>query len=160
MAFFQGAVVAICVLVAMVDQSMAIVNRDLMAIDINDILSEKLMPLSLIYVKDAPDKHSPLDFNGANNQQLNRLNSLADFSSALTLMQFHRKMIQNYKCNNYIARQILTDIAPHTLQNRLGIADINSTGKFEWQKSDRDLFYQCFFPSFSSFFGNEQGWLA
>lgn len=128
MASFQSAmsVVSVILLAVLVNQSMAIVNRDLMAIDINDILSEKLMPLSLIYVKESAE-HGPKNANRA----LYPLSySLADFNSAFHLMQFHRKMIQNFKCNKYIARQILTDIAPHTLHNRLGIASINLTGNY------------------------------
>lgn len=143
MAFFQSAVfISICLMVFINHQSMAIVNRDLMAIDVNDILSEKLMPLSLIYVKEYSDKHEPSDRLSANNNQaLGHLNSFADFNSAFNLMQFHRKMIQNFNCNKYVARQILTDIAPFKLHNRLGIASINSTGKCMIVKNKENLLY-------------------
>lgn len=108
-------------------QSVAIINRDLMAIDVNDILSEKLMPLSLLYLKES--NHNNNVSSGTNSdKQLFHSDSMSDFNSAFDLMQFHRKMIQNYKCNNYIAKQILNDIAPLTLHNRLGMAS-NSTGK-------------------------------
>lgn len=138
MAFFQSAVYFNIILMVFIDHSLGILNRDLMAIDVNDILSEKLMPLSLIYVREPSAKQKPPDKSGGksvNNQTLNHLKSFADFSSAFNLMQFHRKMIQNYKCNKYIARQILTDIAPHTIHNRLGIANHNLTGKFVVQKN-------------------------
>lgn len=133
MAFLQSAVlIKLFLLFSFNTHSMGIVNRDLMAIDVNDILSEKLMPLSLIYVRESSVKHKPPDRMGARNQTLNHLNSPTDFNSAFNLMQFHRKMIQTYKCNKYIARQILTDIAPHTLHNRLGMANTNSTGNYEY----------------------------
>lgn len=99
-----------------------------MAIDVNDILSEKLMPLSLLYFKESTNNRNVSTEPVTSDKQLFRLNSTSDFNSAFDLMQFHRKMIQNYKCNNYIAKQILSDIAPLTLQNRLGMA-LNSTGK-------------------------------
>lgn len=99
-----------------------------MAIDVNDILSEKLMPLSLLYFKESTNSRNVSTEPVTSDKQLFRLNSTSDFNSAFDLMQFHRKMIQNYKCNNYIAKQILSDIAPLTLHNRLGMA-LNSTGK-------------------------------
>lgn len=105
-------------------QLVSILSRDLMGIDLNDIFNEKLMPMSVLYVKDSYDS----DVNGA--KQSIYQNSHADFNSAFHLMQFHRKMIQNYKCNNYIAKQILADIAPqNTIHNRLGIANNHSSGK-------------------------------
>lgn len=137
MAFVHSAVFINIFLVVFVNHSMGILNRDLMAIDINDILNEKLMPLSLIYVKESAIRHKPPDRRNTRNQTMNHLNSFADFNSAFNLMQFHRKMIQNYKCNKYIARQILTDIAPHTLHNRLGMANINTSGKYMKAKNRR-----------------------
>lgn len=110
-----------------VGYSVAIMNRDLMVIDVNDILSEKLMPLSFLYVQE-PIKSDNVSIYSRNDNELFQSNSVADFESAFNLMQFHRKMIQNYQCNNYLAKQILTDIAPLTLHHRLGIAT-NSTGK-------------------------------
>lgn len=141
MAFLQRTVFVHIFLVVFVNHSVCILNRDLMAIDVNDILSEKLMPLSLIYVKESSIEHEPPDRTNGSNQTLNHSNSFADFNSAFNLMQFHRKMIQKYKCNKYIARQILTDIAPHTLQNRLGMANINSTGKYCGRKM---IVFLCF----------------
>lgn len=105
-------------------QSVTILNRDLIGIDLNDIFNEKLMPMSVLYVKDS--YNSDVD----DVKQSIYQNSHADFNSAFHLMQFHRKMIQNYQCNNYIAKQILADIAPHsTIHNRLGIAKNRSSGK-------------------------------
>lgn len=130
MAFSQSTVFVLLLSMVFFNRTVCILNRDLMAIDVNDILSEKLMPLSLIYVKESAAKHKSPHRTNASNHTLNHSNSFADFNSAFNLMQFHRKMIQKYKCNKYIARQILTDIAPHTLHNRLGMANINSTGKY------------------------------
>lgn len=110
-------------LLVFIKQSVTILNRDLMGIDLNDIFNEKLMPMSVLFVKDSHD--SDVD----DVKQSIYQNSHADFNSAFHLMQFHRKMIQNYKCNNYIAKQILADIAPHNIiHNRLGIANNNSSG--------------------------------
>lgn len=110
-----------------VGHSVAVLNRDLMVIDVNDILSEKLMPMSFLYVQE-PSKMDNVSMNARTDNELFESNSVADFDSAFNLMQFHRKMIQNYQCNNYLAKQILIDIAPLTLHHRLGIAT-NATGK-------------------------------
>lgn len=112
-------------------QSITIMNRDLMSIDLNDILNEKLMPMSVLYVKGSHNSDNLSIQKNNENQLIHPSHSHADFGSAFHLMQFHRKMIQNYQCNNYIAKQILTDIAPHTIHNRLGIAD-NSSGKYDF----------------------------
>lgn len=113
--------VLFCFLSIYAKQSVAIVNQDLMAIDLNDILSEKLMPMSIFHMTGSTNSDvMPIDKN--REYHLFQANSPADFNSAFNLMQFHRKMIQNYQCNNYIAKQILTDIAPHSIHNRLGIA--------------------------------------
>lgn len=106
--------------------SVAILNRDLMAIDVNDVLSEKLMPITFLSLQtSSKNRNVSADRNGE--LQLFQTDSFADFDSAYNLMKFHRKMIQNYKCNNYIAKQILSDIVPIKLHNRLGTA-ANSTG--------------------------------
>lgn len=119
--------VLFCVFSVFAKQSVAIVNQDLMAIDLNDILSEKLMPMSVFHMTGSSNSDI-MSMDKNRDYQLFHTNSPADFNSAFNLMQFHRKMIQNYKCNNYIAKQILTDIAPHTIQNRMGIAP-NATSK-------------------------------
>lgn len=120
--------VIISFLLVFAKQSVTIMNRDaLMSIDLNDILNEKLMPMSVLYVKGSHNSDN-LSIPKNDEKQLIQAISHADFDSAFHLMQFHRKMIQNYKCNNYIAKQILADIAPRTVQNRLGIAE-NSSGK-------------------------------
>lgn len=120
--------VKICVFLLFFTQSLGILNQDLMSINVNDILSEKLMPLSFLYVRESNNRNT-ISENQTNGKPLHEFNSRADFGSALNLMQFHRKMIQNYKCNNYIAKQILTDIAPISINNRLGVASDNLTGK-------------------------------
>lgn len=99
-----------------------------MAIDLDDILNEKLMPMSFLY--NGEDSDNEMSTVKSDQTKLFPIaNSNADYDSAIQLMQFHRKMIQNYKCNNYIAKQILADIAPHTLHHRLGMVQ-NSSGKF------------------------------
>ncbi|XP_031631439.1 uncharacterized protein LOC116345865 [Contarinia nasturtii] len=96
-----------------------------MAIDLDDILNDKFMPMSILYDKGTINADG-MSIVKSDQKQVFPISSNADFDSAIHLMQFHRKMIQNYKCNNYIAKQILADIAPHTLHNRLGIAHNSS----------------------------------
>lgn len=77
----------LCGLVVLIRFSNGILFRDNMGIDLNDILSEKLMPMSMIDIESTAK--IPLALNGnisGNNQAM----AIGDFSSALNLMNFHR----------------------------------------------------------------------
>lgn len=73
-----------------------ILFRDNIGIDLNDILSEKLMPMSMIDIESTAK--FPLQFNGNTPGFISRQNisendqamAVGDFSSALSLMNFHR----------------------------------------------------------------------
>lgn len=115
----------LCVLLIIVELSVAIMNRDSMAIDVNDILSEKLMPMSILYLEGTTKNSNDTidEANFLNNITSNlRSSFVGDIDSAISLMNFHRKMIHNYKCSRYLAKQILMDVAPYKLQNRIGMS--------------------------------------
>lgn len=41
-------------------------------------------------------------------------------------------MIHQYKCSNYMAKQILTDVAPYEMQHKFGYASCESGGKINF----------------------------
>lgn len=127
-------------------ESSCIVNE--MAIDINDIMNEKLMPASIFAIEgsNSMDNSSALNFFNNITSVLRPTNG-HNFESAFGLMKFHRwmwrhltlnwkfisidvvvrisrQMMNNYMCNSYLAKQILNDIAPAAqFQHRIGTAD-------------------------------------
>lgn len=82
----------ICVL--LIDVCFGIMYRDSIGIDMNDILNEKLMPMSMVYVES--NSKNPLQFDDDPNNILTNITnnmrsiSIGDFGSALNLMNFHR----------------------------------------------------------------------
>lgn len=89
------------------------------AIDINDILNEDLMPFSLLLVQgpknqtnisnfdqDLIEKESRSDDDGVD--LLHEDNGSLD--KAFHTMGFHRKMMNEYLCSNFLADQILSDV--------------------------------------------------
>lgn len=124
-------------------QSNAIINRDLL-FDLKDILSEKLMPMSILQIK-RPNDDTAVDTIPS--RIMFEPASFVNIDSALRLMQFHRDMIQNFKCKNYLAKNILIDVAPFALQDRLGIANTDSNGKKYCAISIRVYYYLLFYKT-------------
>lgn len=87
-------IVRVWIFVACVTFSHSIMFRDSIGIDVNDILNEKLMPMSLIYLESNgrnPYEPSGGESNTFGNSTNNmRPTSIGDFGSALNLMNFHR----------------------------------------------------------------------
>lgn len=103
-----------------------IINCDSTDVDLRDILSDTLMPISILHINKS---NRNISFDTIFDAQLSGSNFIADADSALKLMQFHRHMIQNYKCRNFLAKQILANVAPLSLHDRLGIANTDLNGK-------------------------------
>lgn len=72
-------------------------------IDINDILSENLMPGSLLFLEGTQKKNLTEKPKIIDDGTLNK---------AFSTMGFHRKMINEYLCTNFIANEILDDLKP------------------------------------------------
>lgn len=83
------------IFVLSIDVCSGIMFRDSIGIDMNDILNEKMMPMSMVYVESS-SKNPSLQFNGDSGNILGnitnnmRSTSIGDFGSALNLMHFHR----------------------------------------------------------------------
>lgn len=72
-------------------------------IDVNDILNEKLMPGSILFLE------------GKQMKNLTEKRKIIDdgtLNKAFSTMGFHRKMINEYLCTNFIANEILDDLKP------------------------------------------------
>lgn len=105
--------------------------------DVNDILSDKLMPVSLMLLEggDRNDlqnlSQTTLDneFECATKNKIN--GDEGTFTNAFSSMGFHRKMINNFLCSKFIAEKILDDIQPvKGMKNRLGVAKISPELEF------------------------------
>ncbi|XP_021202279.3 uncharacterized protein LOC110384856 [Bombyx mori] len=91
-------------------------------LNVNDILRTDLMPTYFMEDKE--------------NQMSNLTNSKYNFvppingsiDAALSTLAFHRKMMNEYHCRNYVAEQILEEMGKSALQNRVGIP-------FQWHDS-------------------------
>ncbi|KAH9640415.1 hypothetical protein HF086_018081 [Spodoptera exigua] len=85
-------------------------------LNVNDILRSDLMPTFFMV--------------GSENQSVDSLNATigksvdqsinGSIDAALSTLGFHRKMMNEYHCRNYIADQILEEMGKSVLQNRIG----------------------------------------
>lgn len=106
--------------------------------DVNDILNENLMPMSLVMLEEGDKSDlrnlslgcSNDDFKCATRHKIEKEDGtmLKAFSS----MGFHRKMINNFLCSKFIAEQILDDLQPKRMNNRLGVAKSKSSPEVEF----------------------------
>lgn len=94
-------------------------------IDVNDILNENLMPGSLLFLEGTQKKNLTEKPKIIDDGTLNK---------AFSTMGFHRKMINEYLCTNFIANEILDDLKPSDSMfgHRIGTAfDVEKTKKSE-----------------------------
>lgn len=104
--------------------------------DVNDILSDKLMPVSLMLI----EKGEKSDFHNSSKRSLDdefqcatkdKINGEdGTFTNAFSSMGFHRKMINNFLCSKFVAEKILDDIQPKGMKNRLGVAKASPEMEF------------------------------
>lgn len=109
-------------------------------LDVNDILSDSLMPMSLMLVQTAEGANSDAknatqsrrtlddDFQCATKERITGKDGT--FSNAFSSMGFHRKMINNFLCSKFIAEKILDDIQPRGMKRRLGVAKTSPEMEF------------------------------
>ncbi|XP_038220077.1 uncharacterized protein LOC119838282 [Zerene cesonia] len=90
--------------------SSEITNNEL---NVNDILRTDLMPTFFISSEnvEVPKMSSKKEFLPPTNGSMD---------AALNTLNFHRKMMNEYQCRNYVAEQILEEIGKNSMQNRLG----------------------------------------
>ncbi|XP_037027671.1 uncharacterized protein LOC119068245 [Bradysia coprophila] len=107
-------------------------------IDLNDILSEKLMPASLFFMEtNLPEQKFQSEFRTLDNDTGTFESSYdGTFNNAYSTMGFHRKMMKEYLCSNFLAEQILSEVAPTHFQSRLGFAATTTSNSTE---SDRKV---------------------
>ncbi|XP_062549007.1 uncharacterized protein LOC134213723 [Armigeres subalbatus] len=88
-------------------------------IDMNDILNEKLMPASFLMLE-GPENPEDLVAESRNEADaVNPTSGLVNltredgtFGTAYSTMGFHRKMINSYLCNGFVANQIMSEVIP------------------------------------------------
>ena len=99
------------------------------SLDVNDILNEHLMPMSLVMLEEG-DKSDfgnlsqgcfDNDFECATKDKISAVEQ-GTFKNAFSSMGFHRKMINSFLCSKFVAQQILEDLQPQQMNNRLGVA--------------------------------------
>lgn len=117
------------------------------SIDINDILNEDFMPFSLLLVQ-GPKNNSNDSFDDnfmrESRDGVDRVNLLHEDNGSLDkafhTMGFHRKMINEYLCSNFLADQILTEVITPKVdgfQRRSGTVSSDiSAGRGLLSKSD------------------------
>ncbi|CAB3238917.1 unnamed protein product [Arctia plantaginis] len=94
-------------------------------LNINDILRSDLMPT--YFMEDSENHYLN---NSASTSVTPSSNGSID--AALSTLAFHRKMMNEYHCRNYIAEQILEDMGKSVKQNRIGkpFGDLQQSNEF------------------------------
>ncbi|CAH2105660.1 unnamed protein product [Euphydryas editha] len=126
-----------------------VINDDF---NVNDILRTDLMPTYFI----VNEENKNITRKNEMNSRMPTSNGSID--AALSTLDFHRKMMNEYQCRNYIAEQILDDMGKSVLQNRVGKPfqnDIFSTNVLT--RRSQDLRNNYLYDAGSS---NYQEWLA
>lgn len=119
-------------------------------LNLDDILDDNLMPMSLVMLEEGSDFSSPnstvlLDKIRNKLSFVDEENQIGTFDKAFNSMGFHRQMINNFLCSKFVAEQILSDFKPFQLKNRLGItspslSNLTST-KFDKEKNKVNMLY-------------------
>lgn len=89
-------------------------------LDVNDILDENLMPGNLLFLDGPYSNQTLIKMDGQD-----RPGDHGSILTAISTMGFHRKMINEYMCTNFMAEQILSESPPKNytkLSRRVGIS--------------------------------------
>jgi hypothetical protein len=111
------------------------------ALDVNDILNDKLMPASLMMLEaggksdlgNLSQRTLDDEFECATKDEVKEEDGT--LNNAFNSMGYHRKMINNFLCSKFIAEQILDDIQPARIKNRLGVAKLTPETQFMANRS-------------------------
>lgn len=93
------------------------------SLDVNDILSENLMPASLMMIEGNAENLKNVTEHSLENDFLCATKELIDdgtLNNAFSTISFHRKMINEFLCSKFVASKILNQITPHHIESRLG----------------------------------------
>ncbi|XP_055642072.1 uncharacterized protein LOC129778920 [Toxorhynchites rutilus septentrionalis] len=118
-----------------------------LTIDMNDILDEKFMPASFLMLQGSEELSMESRLEPKQKRILNSLFNVTQddgtFGTAFSTMGFHRKMINKYRCNGFLAKQLISEIIPVTLSisKRFGTSPTMSENSSQTSK-DAMLFDQ------------------
>lgn len=127
--------ISVIILVMLLSGSINAKMQDFI-IEIDDILNENLMPMSLVMLEtNSESDSSMLNISSRSFDDEDEVDAAAtlngtdeqvgSFDKALSSMGFHRKMLNKYLCSKFVANQIVDELKPfHKIQNRLGIAKL------------------------------------
>lgn len=87
-------------------------NDEIFAFDMEYFLNEKLMPLSLMVVDNSSAASLAPETRDEAASFLSTDTDDGSFTTAFSTMGFHRKMMNEYHCTNYVAEEILMDMVP------------------------------------------------
>ncbi|XP_047528966.1 uncharacterized protein LOC125065429 [Vanessa atalanta] len=142
--------VAFCASIFSIVLSSQVFEDDL---NLNDILRSDLMPT--YFMVDVKSKKNVSEI--VMESRMPSVNGSID--AALSTLDFHRKMMNEYQCRNYIAEQILDEMGKNVLQDRFGkpFENNNIFSKKVLTRRSHDLRDNVLHDSGSS---NYQEWLA
>ncbi|XP_058453586.1 uncharacterized protein LOC131431737 [Malaya genurostris] len=91
---------------------------NIFAIDMNDILDERLMPATFLMLEGPENPMGQSKPNPQNDSSpfvwTNLTNDDGTFGTAFSTMKFHRKMINSYLCHGFLANQLMSEVMPRT----------------------------------------------
>ncbi|XP_059052821.1 uncharacterized protein LOC131847295 [Achroia grisella] len=122
-------------------------------LNINDILRNDLMPTFFMTSGDNQDLNRNISETKLQDAAVN-----GSIDAALSTLSFHRQMMNEYHCRNYVAEQILEEMGKNVLQSRLGkpfATDIKDTASII--KHSQDLRNNLIYDIGSA---NYQEWLT
>lgn len=117
--------------------------QDFSELNFDDILNEKLMPAALMLIEGNKDtawrnlssQKLDADFECVTRGEVKKDGG---FPNALNAMRYHRKMINEFLCSNFVAEKILEDIQPTLMKKRLGLAAAapETSSEIEFEKNN------------------------
>lgn len=114
--------------------------QDYNELNFDDILNEKLMPAALMLIegkestawRNLSSQNMDAEFECVTRGEVKKDGG---FPNALNAMRYHRKMINEFLCSNFIAEKILEDIQPTLMKKRLGLA-AETSSEIEFEKNN------------------------
>ncbi|VEN56194.1 unnamed protein product [Callosobruchus maculatus] len=103
------------ILICLISLEMARSSEDI--IDVNDILSEDLMPTSLLVWED-PEK-ARTSYNESSSE-VTKFKVDGSLTNAMETMGFHRSMMNQYLCRSYVADRIVSNMTLTRIKRRMG----------------------------------------